>query len=80
MKLIRSPATKQRIPLPEGYKIYAHRKKQPDGSLRTDYYVFVCMSLELCAEYELTNNMTVGLIKCSQSGFRSILWSYLECG
>ncbi|WVO19708.1 uncharacterized protein IAS62_000998 [Cryptococcus decagattii] len=33
-------ATKQRIPLPEGYKIYAHRKKPPDGSLRTDYYVF----------------------------------------
>ncbi|OWT40963.1 hypothetical protein J008_01646 [Cryptococcus neoformans] len=33
-------ATKQRIPLPEGYKIYAHRKKQPDGSLRTDFYVF----------------------------------------
>ncbi|WVQ71209.1 hypothetical protein IAR50_000734 [Cryptococcus sp. DSM 104548] len=32
--------TKQRIPLPDGYKIYAHRKRQGDGSLRTDYYVY----------------------------------------
>lgn len=46
----KSVATKQRIPLPEGYKIYAHRKKQPDGSLRTDFYVFVCTNLGMCAE------------------------------
>lgn len=46
----KSVATKQKIPLPEGYKIYAHRKKQPDGSLRTDFYVFVCTNLGKCAE------------------------------
>lgn len=60
------------MPLPEGYKIYAHRKKQPDGSLRTDFYVFVCMNLGMCAEYELTYNMTIGFLKCSQSAFLSI--------
>ncbi|ODN84136.1 hypothetical protein L202_00145 [Cryptococcus amylolentus CBS 6039] len=32
--------TKQRMPLPDGYKLYAHRKRQGDGSLRTDYYVY----------------------------------------
>ncbi|WWC87980.1 uncharacterized protein L201_002882 [Kwoniella dendrophila CBS 6074] len=32
--------TKQAMPLPEGYKLFAHRKKQPSGDIRTDYYLY----------------------------------------
>ncbi|WWD05517.1 hypothetical protein V865_003595 [Kwoniella europaea PYCC6329] len=33
-------ASKQRIPLPEGYKIFAHKKAQSSGEVRTDHYVY----------------------------------------
>ncbi|WVW80359.1 hypothetical protein I302_102339 [Kwoniella bestiolae CBS 10118] len=29
-----------RIPLPDGYKIFAHRKRQPGGDVRTDHYLY----------------------------------------
>ncbi|WVF70849.1 hypothetical protein IAT40_005643 [Kwoniella sp. CBS 6097] len=33
-------ASKQRIPMPPGYKLFAHRKRQPGGEIRTDYYLY----------------------------------------
>nr|XP_018264929.1 uncharacterized protein I303_03111 [Kwoniella dejecticola CBS 10117]OBR87087.1 hypothetical protein I303_03111 [Kwoniella dejecticola CBS 10117] len=30
----------QRIPMPEGYKIFVHKKKQPNGDVRQDFYLF----------------------------------------
>ncbi|WRT65891.1 uncharacterized protein IL334_002842 [Kwoniella shivajii] len=32
--------TRQRIPMPDGYKLFAHKKKQPGGDIRTDYYLY----------------------------------------
>ncbi|WWD18126.1 hypothetical protein CI109_102575 [Kwoniella shandongensis] len=33
-------ASQQRVPMPKHYKLYAHRKRQPDDSIRTDFYLF----------------------------------------
>ncbi|OCF33229.1 hypothetical protein I316_04970 [Kwoniella heveanensis BCC8398] len=33
-------ASKQRMPMPPGYKLFAHRKKQPAGDIRTDFYLY----------------------------------------
>ncbi|WVR05657.1 hypothetical protein IAU60_002679 [Kwoniella sp. DSM 27419] len=33
-------ASKQSIPMPPGYKLFAHRRRQPGGDIRTDYYLY----------------------------------------
>ncbi|WVQ85473.1 hypothetical protein IAT38_007638 [Cryptococcus sp. DSM 104549] len=32
--------TNQRIPMPPGYKLFVHKKNQPNGTTRADYYLF----------------------------------------
>nr|XP_019011872.1 uncharacterized protein I206_02707 [Kwoniella pini CBS 10737]OCF50653.1 hypothetical protein I206_02707 [Kwoniella pini CBS 10737] len=32
--------TAQRIPMPEGYKLFVHRKKQSSGEIRQDFYLY----------------------------------------
>ncbi|KAK8865695.1 hypothetical protein IAR55_000840 [Kwoniella newhampshirensis] len=33
-------ASQQRVPMPKHYRLFAHRKRQPDNSIRTDFYLF----------------------------------------